>query len=79
MPAAYRHRLFVAVSPSTADALAGMGVDRSRIRIIINGTNLPDEVGTESPEPLFVGLGRLVPHKRFDLADVETLLHDAIG
>ena len=47
MPAAYRHRLFVAVSPSTADALAGMGVDRSRIRIIINGTNLPDEVGAE--------------------------------
>ncbi len=68
MPAAYRHRLFVAVSPSTADALAGMGVDRSRIRIIINGTNLPDEVGAEADEPLFIGMGRLVPHKRFELA-----------
>lgn len=68
MPAAYRNRLFVAVSPSTADGLEALGVDRHRIRIIINGTNLPDQVGTESEEPLFVGLGRLVPHKRFDLA-----------
>jgi glycosyltransferase involved in cell wall biosynthesis len=68
MPAAYRSRLFVAVSPSTADGLVDLGVDRDRIRIIINGTNLPDEVGTESVEPLFIGLGRLVPHKRFDLA-----------
>lgn len=68
MPAAYRNRLFVAVSPSTADSLEAMGVDRDRIRIIINGTDLPDEVGAEAPEPLFVGLGRLVPHKRFELA-----------
>lgn len=68
MPTAYRNRLFVAVSPSTADGLEALGVDRSRIRIIINGTHLPDSVGTESADPLFVGLGRLVPHKRFDLA-----------
>ncbi len=68
MPAAYRNRLFVAVSPSTADGLEELGVDRSRIRIIINGTHLPDEVGAESDEPLFVGLSRLVPHKRFELA-----------
>ncbi|MEO6989400.1 MAG: glycosyltransferase [Aquihabitans sp.] len=68
MPAAYRNRLFVAVSPSTADGLEAIGVDRSRIRIIINGTHLPDEVGTESDEPLFIGLSRLVPHKRFELA-----------
>lgn len=68
MPTAYRNRLFVAVSPSTADGLEALGVDRSRIRIIINGTHLPDEVGTESDEPLFIGLGRLVPHKRFHLA-----------
>jgi glycosyltransferase involved in cell wall biosynthesis len=68
MPAVYRNRLFVAVSPSTADLLESLGVDRDRIRIIINGTELPDEVGSEAPEPLFVGLGRLVPHKRFELA-----------
>ncbi len=68
MPAAYKHRLFVAVSPSTANGLVDLGVDRDRIRIIINGTHLPEEIGTESTEPLFVGLGRLVPHKRFDLA-----------
>lgn len=68
MPAVYRNRLFVAVSPSTADLLESMGVDRDRIRIIINGTDLPESVGAEAPEPLFVGLGRLVPHKRFELA-----------
>lgn len=68
MPAAYRDHLFVAVSPSTADLLTDMGVDRNHIRIIINGTDLPDHPGEEGPEPLFVGLGRLVPHKRFELA-----------
>lgn len=67
-PAVYRNRLFVAVSPSTADALHGLGVDRDRIRIIINGTTLPPEPWAEGTEPLFVGIGRLVPHKRFDLA-----------
>jgi glycosyltransferase involved in cell wall biosynthesis len=68
MPAAYRNRLFVAVSPSTADQLVEMGVDRERIRIIINGTDIPDAPSPEADEPLFVGLGRLVPHKRFELA-----------
>ncbi|MCU1370925.1 MAG: hypothetical protein JWO77_2119 [Ilumatobacteraceae bacterium] len=68
MPAVYRNRLFVAVSPSTADLLESLGVDRDRIRIIINGTELPETVGEEAPEPLFIGLGRLVPHKRFELA-----------
>lgn len=68
MPAAYRHRLFVAVSPSTADGLEALGVDRSRIRIIINGTHLPDAPTDEAAEPLFLGLGRLVPHKRFEIA-----------
>ncbi len=68
MPAAYRHRLFVAVSPSTADGLVELGVDRDRIRIIINGTSMPERPGVEADEPLFVGLGRLVPHKRFEIA-----------
>lgn len=68
MPTVYRNRLFVAVSPSTAEGLEDIGVDRDRIRIIINGTHVPDDVGVEADEPLFVGLGRLVPHKRFELA-----------
>lgn len=68
MPAVYRNRLFVAVSPSTADSLEQMGVERDRIRIIINGTDMPPEPWPESPDPLFVGIGRLVPHKRFELA-----------
>ncbi len=68
MPAVYRNRLFVAVSPSTAEVLEGMGVDRERIRIIINGTTIPEAPSPEGPEPLFLGMGRLVPHKRFELA-----------
>ncbi|MCU1455074.1 MAG: putative glycosyl transferase [Acidimicrobiales bacterium] len=67
MPAAYRNRLFVAVSPSTAQGLERLGVEPDNIRIIINGTDIPDEIGVEADEPLFVGLGRLVPHKRFEL------------
>ncbi len=68
MPAAYRNRLFVGVSPSTADELERLGVRREQIRIIINGTDLPDEASPEGPDPLFIGLGRMVPHKRFELA-----------
>ncbi|HEY4377283.1 MAG TPA: glycosyltransferase family 4 protein, partial [Acidimicrobiales bacterium] len=67
MPWAYRDRLFVAVSPSTAQALTRLGVDPDHIRIIINGTDMPDEVGQDSAEPLFMSLGRLVPHKRYEL------------
>jgi hypothetical protein len=68
MPAVYKNRLFVAVSPSTADTLEALGVDRDRIRIIINGTTLPPEPWPEAPEPTFLGMGRLVPHKRFEMA-----------
>ena len=67
MPAAYRNRLFVAVSPSTAQGLERLGVEPDNIRIIINGTDIPAETGVEAEEPLFIGLGRLVPHKRFEL------------
>lgn len=69
MPLAYRRTLFAAGSPSTAAALAALGIDKSRIRVIFNGVSMPQNMPPlgESSEPLFVALGRLVPHKRIDL------------
>lgn len=67
MPAAYRNRLFVAVSASTAEGLISLGVDPNHIRVVHNGAHVPDQIGTESPEPLFMGMGRMVPHKRYEL------------
>lgn len=68
MPRVYRRTPFVAVSPSTATALAGIGVHPDDITVAsLNGVaTCPVEVAPD-PEPLFVTLGRLVPHKRIDL------------
>lgn len=66
MPAVYRRQLFVAVSNSTREALVDLGVDAERIRIVHNPIDVPLTVGRPSAEPLFVAVGRLVPHKRFD-------------
>ncbi|MHB1502435.1 MAG: glycosyltransferase [Acidimicrobiales bacterium] len=70
MPAVYRNQAFVAVSPSTASALEGIGIDRNRIRVIESGVDTPpsgDPALARSPDPLFVAIGRLVPHKRVNL------------
>ncbi|MEU6521324.1 glycosyltransferase family 4 protein [Streptomyces sp. NPDC046924] len=64
---ARRHGLLVAVSPSTADALHGIGVPRERIRVVHNGVEEPGPRTGRSPEPLFVAVGRLVEYKRIDL------------
>lgn len=66
-PLAYRNRMFVAVSPSTASALEANGVHPEQIRIVPNGMSPPERATPTSPEPLFVAVGRLVPHKRVDL------------
>jgi glycosyltransferase involved in cell wall biosynthesis len=67
-PAVYRHRLFVAVSRSTADALVDIGVPDVHIRVIESGVDRPESVSHyESDSALFVALTRLVPHKRVDL------------
>ncbi|MFI6655952.1 glycosyltransferase family 4 protein [Streptomyces sp. NPDC050523] len=63
-----QHRsLLVAVSPSTAHALRGIGVSRDRIRVVHNGVEEPGPRADRSPEPLFVAIGRLVEYKRIDL------------
>lgn len=64
---AQRRNLLVAVSPSTADALRAIGVDRERIRVVHNGVEEPGPRAPRSREPLFVAVGRLVEYKRIDL------------
>ena len=68
MPAVYRRRTFVAVSPSTAEALRGIGVQEERIRIVESGVDVPPgPLAPKAGDPLFLSLSRLVPHKRLDL------------
>ncbi|MFI9232509.1 glycosyltransferase family 4 protein [Streptomyces rimosus] len=64
---AHRGNLMVAVSGSTAAALRGLGVARDRIRLVHNGVAEPGPLLPESPEPLFLAMGRLVEYKRVDL------------
>ena len=67
MPRLYHRRLFIAVSPSTAQGLMRIGVHPDQIRIVPNGVEIPTVLAPKSPEPLFLSIGRLVPHKRLDL------------
>ncbi|MBA0049973.1 glycosyltransferase family 1 protein [Streptomyces sp. AJS327] len=63
----HRNNLKVAVSPSTAEALRGLGVPGEDIRIVHNGVEEPPPLLPPSPEPLFLAMGRLVEYKRIDL------------
>jgi glycosyltransferase involved in cell wall biosynthesis len=66
-PRVYRNKLFVAVSPSTARSLEAIGVRPENIRIVHNGVDVPDRFAPKRAEPTFLALGRLVPHKRYDV------------
>ena len=69
MPRVYRRSRFVSVSSSTTASLAGLGIPRERITTIEMGTApLAATDAVPDDEPRFVILGRLVPHKRVDLA-----------
>lgn len=68
MPLVYRHSTFIAVSESTKRELVKLGVDGSRIRVVHNATLVPEVPSAETDtQPLFVSVGRLVPHKQFHL------------
>lgn len=68
MPLLYRSTPFVAVSESTSAALQGLGVEEEQISIVYNATAVPTRpAAPTSATPLFVAVGRLVPHKRFHL------------
>ncbi|MBV8986790.1 MAG: glycosyltransferase family 4 protein [Acidimicrobiia bacterium] len=82
MPAVYGRSLFLAVSESTRRSLTGIGVPESRIRVITEGVDVgsaaPDV--SRSPTPLFVVLGRLVPHKRVELLlRAWRVVHQSVG
>ncbi|HET6530159.1 MAG TPA: glycosyltransferase family 4 protein [Actinoplanes sp.] len=65
----YRRCRYVAVSEATRGELIGLGVDEHRITVVHNGT--PEVVGppvSRTPHPSLLVLGRLVPHKRVELA-----------
>lgn len=82
MPSAYASSLYATVSPSSAESLIDLGVAPDRIRIVLNGVDLPadDEVSPETPEPTFLAVGRLVPHKRYDLlARMWRQVHPVVG
>jgi glycosyltransferase involved in cell wall biosynthesis len=68
-PRVYARSRYVAVSESTRDELAGLGVDAARVTVIHNGTDaVADEHVTRADHPVVVVLGRLVPQKRVEIA-----------
>ena len=82
VPRLYRNCPFITVSPSTAEALEGIGVPADRIHLVHNGVDLPDPLPEpqESDEPTFLVLGRLAPIKRLGLAlDLWAKVRERLG
>ncbi len=75
-PAVYRRSRYVTVSETTRHDLTSLGVDRDRIDVVYSGLDrsLPPNVPATPSPPTLVVLGRLVPHKRVEIA-IETLAH----
>jgi glycosyltransferase involved in cell wall biosynthesis len=78
-PRVYSRSRYVAVSGSTRDELAGLGVEATRTTVIHNGTDaVADEHVSRADHPVVIVLGRLVPQKRVEIAmqSVRDLLLD---
>ncbi len=75
-PRVYRRHQYLTVSEATRLELAVLGVSPERVHVVYSGNDLPDPALTadlsRTPYPSMVVLGRLVPHKRVELA-IETL------
>ncbi|WP_431842506.1 glycosyltransferase family 4 protein [Calidifontibacter indicus] len=67
-PFAYRRAQYVAVSETTRRELVALGVDGDRVAIIPNGTDLTNQDARPADHPVVTVLGRLVPHKRVEIA-----------
>lgn len=68
-PRVYRRCRYVTVSEATRTELAALGVDAARICVVHNGTpEVAGEPVARDPHPNLVVLGRLVPHKRVEIA-----------
>lgn len=68
-PRVHRRCRYITVSEVTRSELAGLGVDPERVSVVHNGT--PSAAGppvTRSADPSLLVLGRLVPHKRVEIA-----------
>jgi glycosyltransferase involved in cell wall biosynthesis/SAM-dependent methyltransferase len=65
MPAIYKNRTFVSISPSTAQALEAIGVEPRHIYIISPGVDIISTHTTpKTTDPQYLSLCRLVPHKQ---------------
>ncbi len=69
-PRVARHSRYVTVSEATRSELVDLGVDAERITVVHNGSPEVGDVvsAPRSDTPELVVLGRLVPHKRVELA-----------
>lgn len=68
-PRLYRRSRYVTVSECTRAELAEQGIDAGRVTIAHNGTpSAPPSTVGKSATPRLVVLGRLVPHKRVEIA-----------
>jgi len=72
-PRVYRRCRYLTVSEASRADLVAVGVEADRIGVVYNGLDAPvlpaDSAGwPRSPRPSIVVLGRLVPHKRVELA-----------
>ncbi|MFQ6393425.1 glycosyltransferase family 4 protein [Nocardia sp. KC 131] len=71
-PRAHRRNQYLTVSLPSAEELATLGVDQSRIAVVRNGAEpVPSgaptgAAATRTPQPRIVVLSRLVPHKQIE-------------
>ncbi len=79
MPRVYRE--FIAVSPSTAKGLEGLGVRSAAITVVPNGLDAaPAVLPTKDQELLFLVVARLAPNKRVALLlDMWRDVHESTG
>ncbi|HPU13158.1 MAG TPA: glycosyltransferase family 4 protein [Aeromicrobium sp.] len=71
-PLVYRKHQYVTVSEASRRELAGVGVDPANVAVVYSGNEAPERVLAEEPITergnRIACLGRLVPHKRVELA-----------
>jgi len=71
-PRLYARERYLTVSEATAAELTGLGIPAARITVAYSGNDLPDPRLTagipRTAYPSLVVLGRVVPHKRVELA-----------
>jgi glycosyltransferase involved in cell wall biosynthesis len=69
----YRRTRYVTVSEASRDDMVSIGIERDRIGIVYSGIDPPADLPEldrleRTPHPTFVTVGRLVSHKRVEIA-----------